>query len=181
MAGSRPRSQQGGGVLTPDISPDFVWNAEDARIFAQLIDREATPQAIRFFARHHRHMTDYGFWFALSTLWVSYTGWSDINLWRRLFSSDRPRRETSLMKPSELQVFRELPDTLTVYRAHRPKETDWIAYTLDRTVAERLATERHGPIRAYHVAKTDVLALFLRRGEQEVLILDPRCVELVKV
>lgn len=161
-------------MIDPDISPDFVWHAEDARIAAQLVDREATPQAIRFFARHHRHLSDYGYWFLLGSLWVSYSGWSDLALWRRLLCSDRPHRDTSLMKPSEMQVFRALPETLTVYRAHRPSETDWIAYTLDRRVAERLATERRGPIRTYQVAKADVVALFLRRGEQEVLVLDPR-------
>lgn len=162
-------------MIDPDISPDFVWNAEDARIAAQLVDREATPQAIRFFARHHRHLSDYGYWFLLGSLWVSYSGWSDLALWRRLLSSDRPNRPTSLMKPSEWRAFQALPAILTVYRAHRPSETDWIAYTLDRRVAERLATARRGPIRTYQVAKTDVVALFLRRGEQEVLVLEPRC------
>lgn len=160
-----------------DISPDFIWNAEDASIFEQLLWREGSPSAIQFFARHQRRLTHYGYWFGLGTLWVHYTGFSDLTLWRRLFSSDRPHRETSLMKPSELVAFRALPDRMTVYRARRPGETDWINYTLDRRIAERLATARHGPIKQYWVQRRNVLALFLRRGELEILVLNPALVE----
>src|SRR5206468_2126860 len=104
---------------------------------------------------------------------------------KELFSSTRQKRETGLMKPSELRAFRVLPDTLTVYRAHRPGETDWIAYTLDAETAARFTVERGvSEVTAYEVDKIDVLALFLRRGESEVLILDrtrPRLMRRIEV
>lgn len=156
-----------------DISPDFRPNKKDAALGKALLQYEATPEAIKFFDRNAYKFTDYGYWFFLSTLWVSYTGWSDLETWKRLFSSDRPRRQTSIMKPSELARLNTLQDPLIVYRAHRPDETDWIAYTLVPEKAAEFAVKRGvQEIKRYTVAKGDVLALFLRRGEFEVIVLD---------
>jgi hypothetical protein len=78
------------------------------------------------------------------------------------------------MKPSELAAFEALPATLTAFRAHRPRETDWLSYTLSQRVAERFARERGvREVCEYSVDKSDVLALFTRRAEEEVLVLDP--------
>jgi hypothetical protein len=65
-----------------------------------------------------------------------------------------------------------------VWRAHRPGETDWIAYTLDLEKACVFANKRSvDMVHAYQVNKADVLCLFTRRGEWEVLILDKAKVE----
>lgn len=156
-----------------DVSKDFVWNAYDAAIGKQLIRLEATPSAIVYFSRVCDNLTDYGYWFYLSTLWVSYSGWSDLNLWKELFSSNRPKRKTSIMKPSELKQFKKLPPVITAYRAHRENETDWISYTLNLTTAKRFARERNvTKVSKYLIKKKDVLALFTRRGEDEILLID---------
>ena len=77
------------------------------------------------------------------------------------------------MKPSELELFQLLPEDMIVYRAHRPRETDWIAFTLFADKAAEFALQRDvQKIRSYTVKKADVLALFLRRGEYEVIILN---------
>jgi hypothetical protein len=85
------------------------------------------------------------------------------------------------MKPSEYRVLMAGPDELTVYRAHRPKETDWIAYTLDPQIAASRFAQQRGvdEVKAYRVRREDVLALFLRRGEKEVLVLDKSRAELI--
>jgi len=164
-----------------DVSPDFTPSVIDRRVITMLLRHEATPRAIRKFAKLHRDMTDYGYWFTLGTLWVSYTGHSDIALWRRLLSSPRPNRATSLMKPSELAAFTDLPNTLTVYRAHRPNETDWLATTLVPAIAARFARERNvSQVAQYTVPKADALCLFLRRKEHEILLLDRSKVTLTK-
>jgi hypothetical protein len=164
-----------------DISKDFRWNPTDARIGRELIKLQETPEAIKRFAAVCDDLTDYGYWFYLSTLWVSYTGFSDLNLWRRLFSSDRPRRQTSIMKPSELAAYKRFPYFVTAYRAHRPGETEWLSYTLDKEIACRFAAERGvDSITEYRIKKRDVLALFLRRDEQEILVLDHRKAEKVR-
>lgn len=156
-----------------DVSSDFRWNKKDAQTIRKILPHEATPEAIKLFSRYAYRLTDYGYWFLLSTLWVSYTGWSDLEEWKRLFSSARPSRETSIMKPSEVEVFRALGDSLTLYRAHRPDELDWISYSLLAPKAAEFA-RRHNvaSVSEYRVSKDDVLCLFLRRSECEVLVLD---------
>jgi hypothetical protein len=157
-----------------NISPDFKGSTrQDREIGKRLIELEETPKAIRYFAKHHSRLSNYAYWFYLSTLWVSYTGFSDLNLWRKLFSSHRPNRQTSIMKPLEFEIFQDLPDWLTGYRAHRPEETDWISYTLRPDIAARFARERQvSSIAVYQIPKEAVLAFFSRRGEWEILVLD---------
>ncbi|MCJ7969033.1 MAG: hypothetical protein MUW51_08755 [Lactococcus lactis] len=66
-----------------------------------------------------------------------------------------------------------MPNKITVYRAHRQKEADWIAYTLDKNIADRFARERGtNEVTAYKVKKSDILAYFTRRGEEEIIIID---------
>ncbi len=64
-------------------------------------------------------------------------------------------------------------EDVKVFRAHREGETDWINYSLDPATAARFAVQRGAEsIRAYRIYKRDVVALFLRRGESEVLVID---------
>jgi hypothetical protein len=163
-----------------DVSPDYKYKAFDAQVGMELIKVEATPIAVIFFASVCHRLSNYAYWFFLGTIWVSYSGKSDLKMWKRLFSSSRPKRKTSLMKPSEVVVYDELPQEITAYRAHREGETDWISYTLDRDIAERFAKERGvQEIAKYKLDKQHVLALFLRRGEQELIMLDPSKAELL--
>ena len=162
-------------MMDADISPNFQPNATDAAITNGLMAYEGSPLAILYFAKHCDALSDYAYWFLLGSLWVSYSGLSDLALWRHLLQSARPKRNTSLMKPSEWEAFKRLPDKITAYRAHARQETDWISYTLDRTIAERFARSRDaGSIVEYELRKKDILALFLRREEQEILMLTPR-------
>lgn len=160
-------------AIGSDISPDFRWNRQDAATLKKILPFEATPDAIKAFVRYHWRLSDYCYWFTLSTLWVSYTGWSDLDQWIELFSSNRPNRESSLMKPSELAAFAALPETLTLYRAHRHNEARWISYSIFAWKAAEFADRRGvNEISEYMVQKADALALFLRREEFEMLVLD---------
>lgn len=156
-----------------DVSPDFRWNKKDLQTIKKIMPHEATPEAVKLFARYAYRLTDYGYWFLLSTLWVSYCGWTELEEWKRLFSSTRSNRETSIMKPSELDVLRTLGEPLTAFRAHRSDEQDWISYSLFPQEAAKFARRRGvDAVSEYQIAKADVLALFLRRGEFEVIVLD---------
>jgi hypothetical protein len=167
--------------MLPDVSPDFRWSRRDTGLIRKILVHAETPRAIREFSRHAGRLTNHAYWFVLSTLWVSYTGWSDLDEWKRLFASTRPLRDTSIMKPSELEIFRELPEMLTLYRAHRANEKDWISYTLLPVKAAEFAQRRAVDLVAeYRVAKADALCLFLRRGEFEVLVLDKGKAEFVR-
>lgn len=169
------------GRTLADVSPDFRWDKKDLQTIKKILPYEATPEAIKLFARYAWRLTDYGYWFLLSTLWVSYCGWSNLEEWKQMFSSVRPNRETSLMKPSELETLRNLGDTLAVFRAHRPGEQDWISYTLSPLEAAKFALRRGvDKVSEYQVARVDVLALFLRRGELEVIVLDKTRAQFVR-
>lgn len=101
--------------------------------------------------------------------------------WRTLFSSERPDRKRSLLKPDELRSYNDLPALVTAYRAHRPGETDWIAYTLKRDIAFRFGRERGVvQIHKYAIPKCAIVALFLRRGEHELLVMDKASASLVE-
>lgn len=164
-----------------DVSPYFKWNLTDEQIGKKLLEYEGTPRAVTYFSEVCDKLTDYAYWFFLSTIWVSYSEQSDLQLWKTLFSCERPKRKKSIMKPSEVRAFETLPHEITAYRAHRVGETDWISYTLDWKIAIRFAFERGvDEIAKYRLRKKDVLALFMRRGEQELLMLHPDKATLVK-
>ena len=156
-----------------DISSNFVFNFYDQEIAKGLIKREETPEAIKYFAANCDGLTDYAYWFFLSTCWVSYSGWYELDKWKSLFSSTRPKREKSIMKPSEVKKLRQLPYDIKCYRAHREGETDWISYTTDINVAVKMALHRGvHEIKEYRIKKNNVLAYFTRRGESELIVLD---------
>jgi hypothetical protein len=85
------------------------------------------------------------------------------------------------MKPSELKEYNYLPHIVTIYRAKRKEEKQWIAYTLDLEIAKRFAKDRKvDKVTKYEVKKNDILALFLRRGEKEIIVLDEKNVKFIE-
>lgn len=165
-----------GGILMQDIlndvSPLFRWNTYDAMVAKNILNYEGTPEAIKYFSKVCGKLSNYSYWFLLSTLWVSYTGYSDLELWKKLFSSSRGQKKLSIMKPSEVASYNNLPYFVKAYRAHRPNEKDWIAYTLKFDIAIRFALERHSDISEYLIKKKDITAVFMRRNEHEIIVLD---------
>ncbi len=161
-------------VRPRDVSPD--WNGStraERRILKNIMGHQGTGKAVKIFAQHCDQLGDYWYWFTLSTLWVHYSGHSDLNLWRELLRSDRANRRTSLMKPSECLAYIQLPRFVRAFRAHRPNECDWISYTLDPGIAAKFALQRGvETITEYMVPRDAILALFLRRAEQEVIVLE---------
>jgi hypothetical protein len=170
--------------MAKNISTAFKFNERDAKISEHLLmyEDQPNPEAIHYFTKHCDELTNYGYWFLLSTLWV----WAgdvnaDLNFWRKLFSSNRPDKEISLMKPDELKELKSLPNKLTVYRAPASNETDGISYTTDLATVIGFA-KRHKSkfIFTGHIKKHDITALFLRRDESELLILDQNLIHGLK-
>ena len=156
-----------------DVSSSFVWNPVDALIGVEIAQHDGKPQAMKIFCEKSHRLTDYAYWFFLSTLWVSEPAGVALETWKRLYGSTRPDRANSIMKPSELRALRLLPETITAYRAHRPGERDWISYTTNiHTAVLFAARHRVLEIDEYRIKKADVLAYFLRRGEYEIILLD---------
>ena len=167
-------------LLQYDISPRFTPSPKGAQACVDAIKYEGTPESVIHFSEHCSELMDYDYWFLLSTLWISYTGWSDLNLWKQLFKVRRSGRRECLMKPKEMGFYCRLPQQVLCYRAHRPGERDWISYTLDLDIARRFAKEREvATLSAYRILRRDLLALFLRRSEYEVLCLNKQKARLV--
>lgn len=164
------------------ISSAFRPNATDAKHAEELLRLETTGEAILYLDRIQNELSTYAFWYFLGTLWVSYSGDSDLAVWRKLFDSGRPKRRKCLMKPFELEAFTALPERVRVFRAHRENETDWIAYTLRQHVAEGFALKRGArTVTEYEVSKASVRALFLRRNEAELIVTNRLAVQKIKV
>lgn len=167
--------------LQYDISPLFRPYLYDVSIAQELMQLDGTPQAIRLFANKCHGLSDYAYWFYLGTCWVTYTGWSELELWKQLFHSQRTNRDACLMKPTELRYFKTLPKVVHCYRVHRPDERDWISYTLDYDTAKTYAARRGATqIHEYRIPRKRLLCLFLRRHEYEVLCLDKHHAKAVK-
>lgn len=159
-----------------NVSPLFKPNRKDAQILSILLRFEKMPHAVVMLDRVKHELSPYAYWFALGTFWVSYSGWSDLDLWKRLFALNRMKmdKRRCLMKPAEWERFVAMSSKILAFRCHRKGEQDWIAYTISRAVVERLHWQRGPEIRiaAYEIQKQDVIAFFDRRGEEEVIVLD---------
>lgn len=160
--------------MTDEISKHYVHPSYHAKfVVREILKNKGTPNTVQVFAEHNQTLDDYSYWFILSTCWFSFPEWPDLNLWRDLFSSTRPKRKDSIMKPYEVKRFDYLPNKVTIYRAHAAHETDWISYTLDLNIAKQFAEKRGTKeIKQYTVNRKDILALFLRRDEDEIIVLD---------
>lgn len=160
-----------------NISTSFRPNPYDAAVAEELLQlttvQKQPQKCLPAFDRYHKQLTDYSFWYLLSTIWVSYSGFSDLDLWIKHFGSDRPDREKSIMKPNELKAFKRLPKMVTAYRAHRHGETKFISYTTSLDAAKRFARARKvNHVVKYKVPREKILAYFLRRKEFELIVVD---------
>lgn len=103
--------------------------------------------------------------------------WQDKDVLRELLTIDRPERN-AIMNADEYEEYKALPETLTVYRGcHKGKNEDGFSWTLDKDraqwFAERLADDDDVPkVIEKTIRKSEVIALFTRRSEQEVLLID---------
>lgn len=165
-----------------DISTAFKPNYKDSEIMRELIWMDGDPKSVEYFDQHSRELTDSAYWFGVSTLWVGSSNCADLETWKRLFSSNRPNRAISLMKPSELKALKKLPNKINLFRAQQPGETDWIAYSTSPAIAAKFAAMKGiSEVSVFRVKKPNIAALFLRRGEYEVIVLDKRTVKEVDV
>lgn len=161
----------GCGAPDHDVSPLFATAPPtDGPLVEKVCEFEGTEGALVAFRAVAADLSDFSFWCVLGSLWVAADGPTDFAEWRALFSTRRKNRAPALMKPSELRALGDLPQRVTGYRVRRPG--DWLSLTLDLDFARQLAAEVDGEVEAYSVPRRDVLALFTRRGEAEVVVLD---------
>ncbi len=138
------------------------------------------PHRVEAFAKIAQELPDEEYWQLLGGVWVD-TEWpSDREFtWCRLLTSERPGRE-GLMDDDERARHGALPDPVPVYRGYVHDDefdgSEGMSWTLseDRAswFAQRFAFDGDEPLVARgQVDKADVIAVFLGRQEDEVLVL----------
>jgi hypothetical protein len=133
--------------------------------------------AVLCFDRIKDALTDDEYWTLLGYVWVSNT--KDKNhyhpsytdLYRRLFSSQRPGRD-NLMTPDELKKYRSLPGTVTVYRGCGEKNEAGLSWSLSKETARRFARTWNKPpwfILEGKCGPSDMVAFLDYDHEQELI------------
>jgi hypothetical protein len=101
-----------------------------------------------------------------------------MELVKNLFSAKREARE-NLMNEEEQKFLLSLPNTTTIYRGgaeeEAKKNTYGISWSLDKAVAEgfaykkQITTKKEMRIHEKTIPKSEVIAVFLERNEQEII------------
>lgn len=123
------------------------------------------------------------YWDLVGSVWTdSENIHQSLPAWKKLWTAPMPGRE-ECMNEKEHAALAALPETMTVYRGvGHARFKLGLSWTLDKERAEWFANRfagangRRAHVYAGEVAKKDVLAHFLGRNENEVVI-DPRCVK----
>lgn len=143
--------------------------------FIYLHERPYRFDALHFVLNTFDEITDDEYWSLVSDVWIdTENAWQNVGSWTELFGSDRASQH-SLMNEEELKLFASLDDTLTIYRGCRKDvNEEGLSWTLDRSRAQWFA-DRHGhddrTLLTREISKSEVIAVFTRRGEEEVIVL----------
>lgn len=148
----------------------------------EIIRPDATQETIRRDWRYYRDSLEpQNYWYVLSTLWIKDSRLFPLAEWREYFTAQKSHREY-LMCQTEQVMRRMLSRDVTAYRATLPGETDYFNYTLDYDVAELFSLRKRGSvIEAYHIPVGAIIALFLRRNEYEIIVMDRERIRSVEI
>lgn len=139
-------------------------------------------------------MSDQEYWENLSFIWTdTENAWENIDQWKDLFNQEIPNKHY-IMSSKELDFLKKLPYELTIYRGCSYYNEFGISWTLDFDKAVWFATRfekkqdqqlvrsvgpDHDRIWIYgndrkviskQITKDQISAVFLERGEQEVIL-----------
>ena len=117
------------------------------------------------------------YWEMVSQVWSdSENIWQHRRAWRQVWLSKEPERD-AVMDTTEREHLASLPDDLTIYRGVSLRSAmHGLSWTLDREKAQWFANrwlcfKRRRPILLQTVVrKTDVVAYFAGRKEQEIVV-----------
>lgn len=140
------------------------------------------PYRVPVFDSLAAYLTDEDYWRMLAQLWIDQENPEDFaDEWRGRFNADRPGRE-NMMTPDEQIALSMLPEPVTLYRAgiiYRVgidgRVQAGLSWSTSRETVEWFGKrfDSRLPLFRAHIAKKDIAAYWIRRGENEVLVLDP--------
>lgn len=142
------------------------------RKYNQIVFLHERPYRLDAFKKIAADLPDEKYWSLLSSIWTdTENAWQNLEDWRTLFGSDRPKRQ-SLMDWDEQLALSSLADTVTIYRGcEKGINEDGISWTLKRDKAEWFANRfsKDGIVLEKQISKSDIIAVFTGRNEFEVI------------
>jgi hypothetical protein len=159
-----------------------AFRAKNWDLYIALHEKPYRPSALARCVRAGLRAEAY--WRCVATVWIGTENYfQHKRLWRAIWTAEQPGRQAS-MNSKEQRILDCLSDEAIVWRgtAH-PRTRNALAWTLSEKVARRFARRSLGPsfIICGAVKKGDVLALFLRRREHELVCRDVRIVSMKEV
>lgn len=131
------------------------------------------PYRLQAFIQIAKYLSDEKYWSLLASIWTdTENAWQNLDEWRKLFNSSRPKRQR-LMDRDEVLAYDSLPDTVKIYRGcQKGINKDGISWTLKRDKAEWFATRfsKDGVVLEKEIQKKDIIAVFTNRNEFEVIV-----------
>jgi hypothetical protein len=140
-----------------------------------------TSEKIAVFMDHQDTFTDEEYWRALSDAYIQ-QNYNKIpyKVYHELFSAKRAKRE-KLMDAKELNLFKKLPDQITIYRGGSKTEEKTkkfgVSWTLDKNIAKNFAKvkairdKKKMVVIEKTISKKEVIAYFISRKEEEIIYL----------
>lgn len=170
----------------------FIAEAIDTSSLIQIYFMLDPRYQLTFFKHIRGYLSEQDFSELWRTIWTQSEGGNNFTVLtkRECLSYFRKSVPNILMEPEDYTTFKELPETVTVYRGVCPrqkkpipsdeKNTNALSWTLSEDVAKYFATRymtpsetRKGIIYKAHIEKSHILAYFEDRNEKEI-ILDPK-------
>lgn len=158
-----------------------IADARHGGDYEQYIWLHERPYRVDAFMDIEHNLSDEQYWTMLSMIWVDSENIRQCpEEWESLLRSDRSCRE-QMMEEDEIAALVNLPETVTIYQGHTSVRDDGWSWTTSRTIAEWFARrfamlEKDEPqLTTAKVAKSEITAYLLRRGESEVVV-DPSSV-----
>lgn len=153
---------------------DDAWNENRWGSFVFLHER---PYRLEAFLEAADHMSDEDYWKILGDIWTdSENIWQNYDEWAEALSADRADRK-GMMDDDERKFLADLPDSFTIYRGvnddHGHLGFSW-SLSEERATwfAKRFESHRgEAMLIAAEVKKTDVIAYFDGRGEEEIVVM----------
>lgn len=113
------------------------------------------------------------YWELLHDVWIdTESPYVNLDVWKMLFTQNLPFQEY-FMTETDREVFKGLPDNLTIYRGYNGKGKWGISWTLDKEDAAYFANRfrKNGKIAQKVVSKDKVFGYTNQRNEQEIIFI----------
>jgi hypothetical protein len=150
-----------------------VARARKEKDWSRFVFLHERPYRLNALLEIQDQLKDTQYWSLLADTWIdTENAWQNRAKWRKLFNSNRPY-SNYLMSEEEDNAMRSLPQMVTIYRGTSFKNEKGLSWTLSKEKAEFFAQRFNaskGRVLEKQVDKDQILAVFLGRGESEVIL-----------